>query len=157
MSMPDPLSILQSILSLLDYGNRIARAGEEIKGYLKTISRASSLVLKIRGNLLALHRHLNDREKQEFCEDISEVETELAKAQKLVQGVEKRGGRWPTSVIWVFKTKAIAQTFESAVIQCIWTLSRIDTQLFIVKESRALYKSPFLSQPFMQSYSAAGS
>jgi hypothetical protein len=154
MSMPDPLSILQSILSLLDYGNRIARAGEEIKGYHKTISRASSLVLKIRGNLLALDRHLNDREKHEFCEDICEVETELAEAQKLAQG---RGGRWPTSVTWVFKTKAIAQTYESAVIQCILTLSRIDTQLFIVKESRALYRSPFLSQPHMQSYSAAGS
>jgi len=157
MVTPDPFGVLPSILSLLDYGNRIAGAGEEIKGYRQAISSASSFVLKIRGNLLALDRHLDDREKQEFYEDICEVEADLAKAQKLVQGIEKRGGRWPTSVTWVFKTKAIAQTYESAVFRCNLTLLRIHTQLFIVKKLRAPDKNPFHGQPFMQSYSAAGS
>lgn len=53
MNIPDPLSILQSILLLLDYGNRIAGAGEEIQGYHRTISRTTDLVSEICSKLEA--------------------------------------------------------------------------------------------------------
>ena len=55
MSIPDPLSILQSILLLLDHRKRIAGAGEEIQGYHRTVSRTTDLVSKICTNLEALH------------------------------------------------------------------------------------------------------
>lgn len=135
MSIPDPLSILQTILLLLDYGSRVVGAGKEIQGYHRTVSRTTDLVFEICANLEALHQHLDDTQKQQFCQDIREAEVELAKAQKLVQDM-KKSGRWSRNFGWVLKNKAVAQTYENAVLQCHSTLSRIDMKLFLIKQLR---------------------
>ena len=155
MSIPDPLSILQSILSLLDYGNRIASAGEEIQGYHRTVSRTTDLVSEICANLKALRQHLDDTQKQQFCRDIREAEVELTKAQKLVQDM-KRSGRWSRNFGWVLKNKAVAQTYENAVLQCHSALSRIDMKLFFVKQLRMQGEGSFRHGLLIRPYAPSG-
>ena len=155
MNIPDPLSILQSILLLLDYGNRIAGAGEEIQGYHRTISRTTDLVSEICSNLEALHQHLDDTQKQQFYQDICEAEVELTKAQKLVQDMNK-SGRWSRNFGWVLKNKAVAQTYENAVLQCHSTLSRLDMKLFFVKEFRMQGEGSLRHGPLIRPYAASG-
>jgi hypothetical protein len=155
MSIPDPLSILQSILLLLDYGYRISGAGEEIQSYHRTISRTTDLVSRICANLEALHQHLDDTQKQQFCQDIREAEVELTKAQKLVQDI-KKNGRWSKNFVWVLKNKAVAQTYENAVLQCHSTLSRIDVKLFFVGQLRMQGEGSFRHGLLIRPYAASG-
>lgn len=156
MSIPDPLSILHSILLIFDYGIQIAGAEEEIQGYHRSIARTSALVSEICANLETLDHYLDFEQKRVFWKAVSDAENELAKAQNLAQEIKKKGCRWSRDVGWVFKNKAAAQTYENAVTQCHSTLSRIDTKLFIVKIVRAPDENQSFRRRFVQQYSAAG-
>lgn len=155
MGIPDPLRTLQSILLLLDYGNRIAGAGEKIQSYHQTISRTTDLLSEICANLETLYQHLDDTQKQQFCQDIREAEVKLTKAQKLVQNI-KNNGRWSRNFGWVLKNKAVAQTYENAVLQCYLTLSRVDMKLFMIKELRMQGEGSFHHGLLIRPYAVLG-
>src|ERR1700761_4578686 len=105
MSIPDPLSLIQSILVLLDYGNQIAGAGKEIEGYDRAISNTTELVEDIQTKLITLRPFLNAEQKRRISTALKQAQVELAKAKKHFTKVGSNGRQWSKHVGWVFKNK----------------------------------------------------
>lgn len=132
MSVPDPISLLQSILVLVDYGNQIAGAGKEMAGYCKTIKKASDLVQDIRIKLTTLGHLLNDRDMDKILREIQEADEELKSARGLVERIEKSRPQWSKNVSWVFKNKQAAQAYCDAIAQSHSALKDINIHLTIM-------------------------
>lgn len=132
MSVPDPISLLQSILVLIDYGNQIAGAGKEMTGYCKMIERTSDLVKDIRTKLTTLGHLLDDQDMKKILRELKEADEELKSAFGLVVRIKKRRSQWSKNVTWVFKNKSAAQTYRDAIAQCQSALKDINMQLVIM-------------------------
>lgn len=132
MSAPDPISLLQSILILVDYGNQIAGAGKEMAGYCKIIKKTSDLVEDIRIKLTTLGHLLNDRDMDKILREIQEADEELKSARGLVARIEKSRPQWSKNVLWVFKNKQAAQAYCNAIAQSHSALKDINMHLIIM-------------------------
>lgn len=132
MSVPDPISLLQSILLLIDYGNQLADAGKEMTGYCKTIKKTSDLVEEIRIKLTTLGHLLSDRDMDKILRELQEADEELKSAWGLVARIEKRRAQWSKNVTWVFKNKPAAQAYCNAIAQSHSALKDINMQLIVM-------------------------
>jgi len=132
MSVSDPVTLLQSILTLVDYSNQLAGASKEIEGYSKTIAGTTDLVKQIREKLTDFGHLLDDRDKVRILRELREADDELKSAWGLVEKIEKRNRHWSKNVTWIFRDKAAAQRYCTAIAQSHSTLEGINTRLFFI-------------------------
>lgn len=133
MSVPDPISLLQSVLLVIDYGNQLAGAGKDMTDYCKMINKTSDLVEEIRMRLKTLGHLFDDQDMASILQELQEVDEELEKARGLVARIEKRRPQWSKNVTWVFKNKSAAQEYGNAVAKSHSALNHIKTRLMFMR------------------------
>ena len=135
MNAPDPLSFCVSTLALADIGCKYKSAHEEIGVYRDIIKSTSDLVAEIKDKLQKpVAGHLPSDDKAWIYSKVQQAEVLLAKANKVMKGMDKVVPR--KRFRWVFQKRGVAETYKGAIFQCHVTLSQIRSSLIQLQRQR---------------------
>lgn len=143
MNAPDPLSFCVSTLALADLGCKYKCAHEEIGIYRDIIKSTSDLVAEIKDKLeRAVAGHLPNDDKAWIYSKVQQAEVLLAKANKMMKGMDKVVPR--KRFRWVFQKRAVAESYKGAIFQCHVTLSQIRSSLIEMRNREYGYVSSWM-------------
>jgi hypothetical protein len=109
----DPISLILSVLAIIDYCYRVHRAPSEFKNYIDTLNNTSALLDTVRSSFDSLAGELPYASRRSAEDVIRRVEIALAEAKCVVH--KCRGSntvtrlRLKNKLRWVLKDKTTAE------------------------------------------------